>query len=1083
MKRIPRKAVVVIFFLLVLGIVLGYLFPALTLSEGFVALSLLILGLFILSDLQSRFQKRRKEPASSEREIGVLPPTSEQANKSFFFRLAARMATLLRSTPAAVRRNVAYLGRLIWLAGFSLKLQLRHNWRHLISLLMILSLAIGTVTALFVWVDLAPKNALTEGLDKRQFHLIVKRGADALLYTPGVLWETRDYLHEEPLVATSEMVWNTMGLFNVANKSESYDMSYLFEEGDPPPDAIFVTDQDKRQDAFIVNGTYLEQMRTWFRVVNGTFSFENGGILLSKQLHALMEEFLNRTIRVRDLIDLAVAGHPLRPPDVFGPPQLRDFRRLDLGNRTINGIIERRPSTSLRTPGFLEETLGDGLLIDYQEVEESFLRDLERNQGQLICEPKLFVRLNREELFRQGPFALEDQIRALEVRLHGRFANPATLVIFDRTGDLREAVEAFKQIRWMVIFAFAPLVLLPQLLLIVLVVDNSRRRKTIEGMYQLRGATRGQLWALRVAEPAVVGPLAALVGVYLGIELATVIPETVRFAEFKLVHPDVLLTDLNWSITLWLTVAFLGELPYAVFLCGQAIFRPQRLDQGLNSAHQRATGLRRIMPGPVVIFSGLLLATLLMASDGREYVMSHQELFTIYLAALMILWIGFGIASISILKRLLPSLWGTIGGLRGPQMFMTMAFFRDRHGRTASLGVLLTMAFSLIVSAAAYDSTLRVGAQEEAIYLIGSDFKVLTDEIEKEKLGEIIAQFSQIEGVAIAVPFVFMEGDLGAFHLNVIGTNISAYLAAGSWYKSSIPSGMNQGEDYQAILETLAQDATGILISEQLANDAGLGLEEPLTLANLARDWRISLNFTIRGIAQSAPGFGHLATYESSTRGFGKRLGSVIVNFDTLYSLVDVFTVHHFLLQAESRLDKTALRDLAHTIREIPKVRTVYFLPDANLYDQEWYPVGSIAGVFSLDLIVVGLLGLGALPFVLIETVQLRRRELAIFRVFGASWTQTRSAIFRENAIMTIFCLGQGVLVGFLFGWILVTATMHIWSSTRVLPYQFVVPLEIVGFWSLLMAFILLLSVLWPVIRLKASSLGLELRNPYRDIN
>jgi hypothetical protein len=325
---------------------------------------------------------------------------------------------------------------------------------------------------------------------------------------------------------------------------------------------------------------------------------------------------------------------------------------------------------------------------------------------------------------------------------------------------------------------------------------------------------------------------------------------------------------------------------------------------------------------------------------------------------------------------------------------------------------------------------------------------------------------------------VFVEGDLGSFHLNVIGTNVEAYSAAGAWQAVSLPAEPNENRKARTILETLHQDPTGILLSDRLAEDAHLELGSQLMLANLARDWRINQNFTVRGIASSVPGFGYLATYEGPARGFGERLGSVIVNFATLSALIESCTVHLFLLQAVAQLNEHELQRLATTLRALPQVRTLYFLPDVDLQEQEWYPVGSITGVFSLDLLVVGLLGLVALPFILTETLQLRRREMAVFRIFGASWAQTRAAVFRENAIVIGFCLAQGGLLGCLYGWILVNSTLHIWSGTRVLPYQFMIPLELVGGWALLLALSLLLSAFWAVSRLKAPALGLEVRNP-----
>jgi hypothetical protein len=433
--------------------------------------------------------------------------------------------------------------------------------------------------------------------------------------------------------------------------------------------------------------------------------------------------------------------------------------------------------------------------------------------------------------------------------------------------------------------------------------------------------------------------------------LVAFIPETLRFAAFKMVSLDILLADLAWSRSSWLTVALLGELPYGLLLCWQAVAKPSQLDQGGHAASRRFASLKKLTPGPLAIFTGLFLATLLLATDVRAYVLSHQELLASYLIVLIVLWIGFGMASIHLLKQLLPSLWRTLGGLRGPQLFMLMTFFRERYGRTASLGVLLTMAFSLIVSGAAYDSTLTTGAQEEAAYLIGSDFKVFTEELNNTGLAKMIALLSQMEGIATVVPFVFVEGDLGSFHLNVIGTNVEAYLAAGAWQDVSFPAEANDKQKHRAILEALDQDPTGILISDRLAEDANLELGAQLLLANLARDWRVSQNFTVRGIASSVPGFGYLATYEGPARGFGQRLGSVIVNFETLHALFESLTVHLFLVQADPQLTEDEVKLLARELHRVAglSLPALYLDRDAPAATARVGGVSHLRGVLDPD--------------------------------------------------------------------------------------------------------------------------------------
>lgn len=494
------------------------------------------------------------------------------------------------------------------------------------------------------------------------------------------------------------------------------------------------------------------------------------------------------------------------------------------------------------------------------------------------------------------------------------------------------------------------------------------------GLLRCLGASRAQLMGTVLAEALVVGLLAAVAGVVLGIVGAEVLLAVLPGAGLDLpsVTPAIPLVAVFVPLALG-TGATLAASVFPALRATSVSPVAALRDDPVGESHHSRRPRAAIGAGTLAVGLGLLLAGL-FANVGHEGDMVG--------AGAVLAFVGLASLSPLAAKPLsrtlgwpLVALWGLPAGLARQN-----AMRNPR--RTASTAAALLVGVALVSFMAVITSSARASATSNITSALHSGYVIEGDTGAEIPLGSgVVARLRSEKALKTVVPVSFVR-------FKIDGADHSGFVVDPSTYPSVLSLGQVQG-DFAALGTRSVAVSAPVLTSEgwhlgqHLQVDFGTGAPDTLVIGAVFQTGD-AFGGMLFSSSDPPPGIGRPAT----TRVFVA--GPPGLNQDIVRSAISSALVGfpQAVIQDGATLDSAAIGQ-----------------------------VNQIVNLISVILVLAVLIGLVGIVNTLALSVLERTRELGLLRALGMSRAQVRSMVRHESVIVALLGAVAGVFVGSLLAW------------------------------------------------------------------
>ncbi|MFW9997321.1 MAG: hypothetical protein ACFFD4_35080, partial [Candidatus Odinarchaeota archaeon] len=361
-------------------------------------------------------------------------------------------------------------------------LSIRKNLLRSLTISFSIVLILSTSIAVIGWLEESPKLAIQSGFDNRGFEIKIE--ASKNIEDP--LKNLQQYLETESLVETSCVVHRSLFLYNLNNKSSSFNIiKPRANESD-----FYISDLSLSDGAFIIPNefmTLIAPLLDFEESSKVSFGQNNRGVIISRHLLTLIETKTNHTYQIGSEISFSVARAFLPP----GSENLGNLNPFKLENLTINAVFSRISSHQPLSSSYHHETLGDGIFISNKLIPKTDINQLELNSFY----PYLFIRTDRSKLKQLGSKAFTE-IDHLASRIYQQGYPKITV----QTQEIQLFLSYFEQTRISFLLVLLPLLLLAEIFYVRVVPFLLKSRVTEFQYLRLRGATDKEIFTINVVE-------------------------------------------------------------------------------------------------------------------------------------------------------------------------------------------------------------------------------------------------------------------------------------------------------------------------------------------------------------------------------------------------------------------------------------------------------------------------------------------------------------------------------------------------------------------------------------------------------
>jgi ABC-type antimicrobial peptide transport system permease subunit len=877
------------------------------------------------------------------------------------------------------------------------------NYRRSITIIIAIMIPILLISSLLMWLETAPRIAIQSAFEERAYELEVRH----TIYVPDSMNALQAQLEHEPLVDGSFITQPTLFLYNMNNRSP------LFNVIDHPQnESDFYISPDLRDCAHLVEDEFLRNIASQITLEEGSnLTLKSGGVVISRRMLTQIKLATNHTLNIGDKIDFGIATN--LPEFDRGESRLFFFEMIKHYNLTIRAIFDRIPQSSLFYPDFFPESLGDGIFIPRDIFNDTMLQKMENR----VTTPHMFIRFDREKLSRINTFAIESEINSLALRIE---SGNVWFVSTVHTDEINLIISNYERARIIILFLFIPLVLVAFIFLLTSTSYTLGQRRVEIKLLRFKGATSSMIILLFSLEFLLLASIGFTLGVILAIINTAMIPQSTGFLEYSslLVKEEILDTLLiSWQT--WILGGIFVCATYFLTTAHQIrkLIHEEQDEELLKTRSVKEKGLSRKNTDVGILIVILVLFFVAIQSDIVNQLSLDPQLMGLYLGGATILWLilGSGLARLS--SEILPRISRISQFLfKTKHKLITVSLIRKRP-QILSIITLISLTVSLAVFSTFYSISLTHNTQKNVNYLIGSDFKVFTDDKSINFTNNLI----NLPGVESAAALSQTSGSIGSHTVLLIGIDPLEYFKTCYWDSESIVL----GESAESILTDLADDiSSGAVINDFLSHNLRANLGDNITVHRLFGTIGQEYNFSVKGVMKSAPGVGKLYSGNLAVESFSRFGGMIFVNQELLENF-QTQTTRIFLVKSTDT-SKGGLANTKEILEEYSPIRLVYDRNQDLEVSYDFMAISGVAGILSADFILslmIGVIGVGVFyNYVVSERLQ----EYAIYRAFGGTKNTVFALVISETIITVLFglILGLGLGSGFVLGFILVSRSV-----------------------------------------------------------
>ncbi len=749
-------------------------------------------------------------------------------------------------------------------------------------------------------------------------------------------------------------------------------------------------------------------------VISGEMNWENGGVAL------LESTALSYDLEVGDTIDVA-----------YSFPQPREEGQAAAVGSSSRGVVGRFPINAIvRQSGVASDGVKEGLIINIEDAQAWMGLSNRAEQLIALVEPALYESGNAED----AALAVRDVATNVQAALGDQYTysleKAATLDQFAQGFLMAQAI-----INTYGLMAFGVV----GLLIHTLVMTNVQEQRREMAFLRILGSQRNYLFAIVMAEVAVIG----VIGIGLGIVMGQLITQygVISIIEWQMsqagltatIEPVVSPGTIVPAVVAAFVVLFLSALKPAQDAANTKVIHAINPGVADNIQLEDLEELREQRPNRRLFGIGFLLMFVVMMGMGMEVVSilgNPAAQAALMFGFLLMMVLGVGLIFLIVTRPLERGLLLIIG-LLSPRLTY---FARRNVARSKSRNTLISL---LVLFSGVLPSFL---ATQNAITNANIETDVRLDmgaPVEMQVFARFVdpelAQLDWLRPSFLTDELAEIEGiehSVGLTHDYSAQVSDSVGMRSGSLSLVGVAGDLNDvlyeemiifaaGEP--ASLSQVLTDPQAIVISEGLADALAVPLGGTLKLAGEGLDHEEE--FTVLGIARRLPGFS----------GIGRIRSLALFNSTALISLEAFHRISTEPALALPPDDEPVLNRILATTRADADVHEVSatILNQFSFENRIWTRLADIqleeARIAQVQ-IQVFLLVLTMLSFttavfgvfaVIYVTIYARRLEIGMMKAVGTRNWELTGMLSIESIAMTLSAALAGILAGASMGYLL----------------------------------------------------------------
>ena len=499
-------------------------------------------------------------------------------------------------------------------------------------------------------------------------------------------------------------------------------------------------------------------------------------------------------------------------------------------------------------------------------------------------------------------------------------------------------------------------------------------------------------------------------------------------------------------------------------------FDHERQNSRFLSLNQRITTtiLRLLIAGLILYLIFTTLTPTVLNELGASEI--SIQLIPLIAVLVMALWVLFSFYVPQFCFHIIQSLFDSLKIFQNPRRRITWVNLFRRRSQFISLLALITLTISLFTFAIVYEETIKDNSNKNADYLIGGDFKLVTDDVNTRNFS---TQLSNISGIDHCIGFPCRSVTIARHSIVLIGIDPESYNEISNLYPESIIDGPVPASFWHSLRE---DPHHSVIINAYLAEVFKWEIGSVIQVLDLLSGYGAEWNLSITGILNSAPGVGSLypGEYIAGAYSFG---GYAFVHKDLLETF-GTNTANVFLI----RVNSTDVKGQSSTIdqlKEIKEIRMILESSSVEKSQQDFFHLAGVQGLLTIDslgAILIAILGVAVFYQYLINE---RLQEFAIFQAFGATRRKISRLVINESLFLTGIGIILGVITGTLFalGFLFASRTVTI-SPDNIFILELSISPLVLGVGLIIVALIIFLASLIPTIKIY----GYEITHLLREL-
>jgi len=509
----------------------------------------------------------------------------------------------------------------------------------------------------------------------------------------------------------------------------------------------------------------------------------------------------------------------------------------------------------------------------------------------------------------------------------------------------------------------------------------AQRRREF-AMLRALGATRRQVLFSLAGEALVMGVLASLVGLFLGLGVAAGVNQVFKAAGFEIPSSGLVLQPR--TIIIALAVGVVVTLLSALIPAQRATRVPPMaaLQEGAQLPPSRFARFAPIMGGVVAVLGALLILAG-MYGPGSTMI----RLATVACGAILV-FVAVAMLSRYFVRPLVGVLGWPLQKLAPVSGRLARDNSRRNPGRTALTAAALMIGLAVVVFVAVLAQGLKSSFIDSFDKTVRADYIISATNfmtIPSDTAQRVAAVPSIETAVSLDAQQVQAKGGSLAVVWGVDPFDIERVWSF-AWLKGS-----------DAVLDKLG--TSGAIVEEQTASSLGVGVGDAVPLTTVEGK---KATFKVMGIYRDAMMLNGITVSSAG--------------YDALFPKPQAFMV----------VAKAAAgSDIAQTQKAVEAA--LADTPTAKVQTTAEYKKTTVDLVNQILTLVYGLLALSVIIslFGIVNTLVLavfeRTREIGLSRAIGMSRRQVRATVRYESVITSIIGAAMGIVVGILFAWVVTT--------------------------------------------------------------